>query len=165
MASTHHDATAALATAEKQALAVSMVGEGKTFREIGEHLGVSKAYAHRLFHAGLERIPAENVHAYRERQLQDIELARSVVLEILGAHAVVVQNGKVVKPITGLDENGDFEFGEPVEDSAAYLAAIDRLVKLSEREAAILGSDAERKLHMTGSVKYEVVGLADADLG
>jgi hypothetical protein len=153
-----------LSTAEKQSSVVGMVREGKTFRDIAVELGISKTYAHRLFHAGVDRIPAENVQAYRERQLADIELARAVVMGILGTDQFVVQNGRIVKPILGRDEDGNLEFGDPLDDPAPILAAVDRLVKLGEREAAILGSDAEKKVSMSGTVKYEVLGLADGDL-
>lgn len=153
-----------LSTAEKQSQVIELVREGKTFRDIAAELEISKTYAHRLFHAGVDRIPAENVQAYRERQLADIELARAVVMGILGTDQFVVQNGRIVRPITGGSKEDGYEFGDPLDDPAPILAAIDRLVKLGEREAAILGSDAEKKVNMTGTVKYEVVGLEDGDL-
>lgn len=154
-----------LSTAQMQDQVVGMVREGKTFRDIAAELDISKTHAHRLFHAGVNRIPAENVQAYRERQLADIELARAAVMEVLGGTNYVIQNGRIVKPILGRDEEtGELQFGDPIDDPAPVLAAVDRLVKLGEREAAILGSDAEKKLNMTGSVKYEVVGLSVEDL-
>jgi hypothetical protein len=154
----------ALSTAEKQAAVVELVREGNTFREIAEQMGLSKTYVHRLFHAGVDRIPAENVQAYRERQLADIELARTAVMEVLGGQHVVVQNGRIVAPIVGRDEEtGKPIFGDPLEDQGPVLAAVDRLLKLSEREAAILGSDAKKQLEHSGAVTYRVHGLRDGD--
>jgi hypothetical protein len=118
-----------LSTADLQAKVVGLVREGKTFRDIATQLDISKTYAHRLFHGGVNRIPAENVQAYRERQLADIELARAAVMEILGGENYVVQNGRIVKPILGRNEDtGELEFGDPLDDPAPVLAAVDRLV-------------------------------------
>lgn len=165
MASTHGSPTTALSVAEKRAAVVAAVREGKTFRHIAAELGISKSYAHDLFQAALELVPAENVQAYREQQLADLALARQVAREILGRHHVSISNGHVVSEITGQDEEtGKPVYGDPYEDSGPELAALDRLVKIGQREAEILGSDAEKKVNMSGAVKYEVVGLAGDEL-
>jgi len=161
MASTHGDAQSALSTAEKQAAVVEHVRQGLSFREIADLMGLSKSQVHRLFHAGLDRIPAENVQAYREQQLTDLALARQVVLDVLGATHVVVSNGRIIKPITGVDEDDNYQYGDPLLDDGPAMAAIDRLVKLQEREAAILGSDAEKKVSADLTVNYTVGGGID----
>lgn len=165
MASTHGSPTTALGVAEKRAAVVAGVREGKTFRAIAAQLGISKSYAHDLFQAALELVPAENVQAYREQQLADLALARQVAREILGRLHVTISNGHVVSEIVGQDEEtGKPVYGDPYEDSGPELAALSALLKIGEREATILGSDAEKKVNMTGTVKYEVVGLTDEEL-
>ena len=165
MASRRTGATTALSVAEKRAAVVAAVHDGKPFRQIAAELGISKSYAHELFQAALQLIPVENVQAYREQQLADLALARRVAREILGRHHVSISNGHVVSEITGQDEEtGKPIYGDPYEDSGPELAALDRLMKIGQREAEILGSDAEKKVSMSGSVTYEVLGLAATDL-
>lgn len=158
------DPATELSVAEKRAAVVAGVREGKTFRQIAAELGISKSYAHDLFQAALELIPADNVHAYREQQLADLALARQVAREILGRYHVTISNGHVMHEITGRDDEGKPVYGDPYEDSGPELAALAALVKVGQREAEILGSDAEKKVNMTGAVKYEVVGLAAEEL-
>lgn len=164
MASTHGGAQDDLATTEKQNRVVEAVRQGHSFREIAELLGISKSQAHRLFRAGLDRIPAHNVQAYREEQLADLALARQVVMDVLAAEHVVVSNGHVVKPITGVDEDGNYEYGEPLFDDGPALAAVDRLVKIQERQARILGSDADERINLSGDLHYRVIGVDPAEL-
>jgi transposase-like protein len=163
MATTRNGATTALSVAEKRAAVVAAVREGKPFRAIAAELGISKSYAHDLFQAALELVPAENVQAYREQQLADLALARQVAREILGRHHVTISNGRVMHEITGRNEETDKPiYGDPYEDAGPELAALNTLMKIGEREAQILGSDAEKKVNLSGGVTYEVVGV---DLG
>jgi transposase-like protein len=150
-----------LASAEQQAAVVELVRQGQSFRDIAARLGISKSQAHRAFHHGLDRIPAANVHAYREEQLADLALARQVVYGILGAHHVTISNGHVVSEITGTDDDGQPVYGDPYEDTAPTLAALDRLVKIGQREAEIVGSDAPSKAALDVQVNYTVGGGVD----
>jgi DNA-binding CsgD family transcriptional regulator len=163
MASTHGGAQSDLAAADKQNKVVEAVRQGNSFREIAQLMGLSKSQVHRLFRAGLDRIPADNVQAYRDEQLADLELARQAVLDVLAAEHVVVSNGHIVKPITGVDEDGNYIYGDPLHDDPE-LAAVDRLLKIQERQARILGSDADEKINLTGDLHYRVIGVDPADL-
>lgn len=159
MASTRHAATTALNVAEKRNAVVAAVREGKTFRQAAAEIGISKSYAHELFQAALQLVPAENVQAYREQQLADLALARQVAREILGRLHVTISNGHVMHEITGRDDEGKPIYGDPYEDSGPELAALNALMKIGEREAAILGSDAEKKVSLSGGLRYELVGI------
>lgn len=164
MATTHGGAQDDLAATEKQNRVVEAVRQGHSFREIAELMGLSKSQAHRLFRAGLDRIPADNVQAYREEQLADLALARQVVMDVLAAEHVVVSQGHIVKPITGVDADGNHEYGEPLFDDGPVLAAVDRLVKIQERQARILGSDADEKINLSGDLHYRLTGVDPAEL-
>lgn len=164
MTSTHGGAETALATTEKQNQVIEAVRQGHSFREIAELFGISKSQAHRLFRAGLDRIPAENVKAYRDEQLADLALARQAVMDVLAAEHVVVSNGHIVKPITGVDGDGNYLYGEPLPDDGPTLAAVDRLLKIQERQARILGSDADERVNLSGDLHYRVIGVDPADL-
>ena len=142
-----------LTRAERDAQIVELKRQDLSFQEIATALGISRAAAHRGFHRALPRITEPAASAYRAEHLARIELARSVVLDILAAKHITVSQGVIVR----------IE-GEPVEDDGPTLAAVDRLVKLDEREARLLGLDAKTEVNITGGVKYEVVGLSDAEL-
>lgn len=136
-----------LSSAEQDEQVVALKRQGLSFVDIGEVLGISKSQAHRAFHRALKRIPAEEVQAYRDEQLQQIALAREVVLDILGDYVkniVVSHDGDVI-------ENG--------EDHGPALGAVDRLVKLADHEAKLLGLYAEKKISMSGALRYEVAGI------
>lgn len=43
-------------------------------------------------------------------------------------------------------------------------AAVDRVLRIMERRAALLGLDAEKKVNLSGGVKYEIVGVDVDDI-
>lgn len=153
MTGRHSDAFALLSAVEKQKQVVDLIREGLTFREISAQTGISTATAHRLFQAGLKLIPAQSVQEYREQQLNDLELARNVILGILASYHATVSQGRVVM----LDDS-------PIEDHMPVMAAADRLIKITERQAKILGSDAKQEITLDGTVRYQVLGLDDSEV-
>lgn len=86
-------------------------------------------------------------------QLARIKAEREAVARVLTARHLTVSNGIVAR----LD-------GEPIEDDGPVLAAVDRLVKLDDQEAKLLGIYAEKKVALSGGVRYELVGVDPADL-
>ncbi|MCZ4509970.1 hypothetical protein O3Q52_17545 [Streptomyces sp. ActVer] len=120
--------------------------------------------------AEIQQAPAAEIIALEVRKL-DMELVRLEQLErdvrkVLERAHVTVSHGKVIttaNPDTGVEE--------PLLDDGPVLQAADRLVKIedarrrnAERRAKLLGLDAEQKVSVAGSVKYEVVGVDPADL-
>lgn len=147
MTATHGDPVVALNSAEQDQRVVDLKRQGLTFTQIAGELAISKSQAHRSFHRALNRIPADDVRAYREEQLQHIALAREVVLDVLASYTeniVVGRDGEVVN-------NG--------EDHGPILAAVDRLVKLDDHEAKLLGAYAKTQVEHSGAVTYEIVGV------
>lgn len=129
---------ASLATAERDARACRMVEQGHTYEEIAKTLGYAdKGAAHR----GVERClmttrqePADSVRKIHLARLQEMyRTAREIMLRNHWA----VQNGKVVH----LD-------GTPVTDDMPKLAAIDRMLRVLEREAKLLGLDAAKQIEI-----------------
>jgi hypothetical protein len=51
--------------------------------------------------------------------------------------------------------------GAPLLDDAPVLAAVDRLLKVQERRAKLLGLDVpvKRQVEVDGGLRYEVVGV------
>ncbi|MFI6251502.1 hypothetical protein [Streptomyces sp. NPDC051016] len=95
--------------------------------------------------AGAELIASE------AQQLDDLFVA---ALEVLERDHVVVSHGKV---INGAD-------GKPLLDDGPKLAAIREMRMLRESYRKLYGLDAEQKVSVAGSVRYEVVGVDTGDL-
>lgn len=148
---------------------------GLTFREIAAELDYSVGYMHKVFTNALRKIPAQAVEDYRADQLARIQLERQALLDILAAHHVVVSNGHIVSEIVGhyplKTDNGEDHplagqpiFGEPLVDSAPVMQAVDRLIKLDDQEAKLVGAYAATKIDATVAVRYEVIGVDPADI-
>lgn len=148
-----------LASAEQQRDIVALKRAGLSFAEIGKRLGCSKTQVQRQFCAALDRIVEPEVTAMRAEQLARIELEREEALDIMGAEHVVVSNGHIVSPITGRDDNGDPIYGDPLIDQAPPLSAIDRLIKLDDQEAKLVGMYPKAEVNLSGGVTYEFVGV------
>jgi hypothetical protein len=98
--------------------------------------------------------------------LRDIELERldhmmRACLDILGRDHVLVQGGKVVLTWTSYPDAALGELGTsaPMLDDGPKLAAVDRLLRISERRARLLGIDAPERVEQVGKVTVELVGV------
>jgi hypothetical protein len=164
MGAVHGKPAADLALAEQDAKIIELKRQDLTFQQIAEELGISRAAAHRGFHRGLPRVTEPAAIAYRADHLARLELMREVVMGILGTRHVSISNGEVVREITGQDDEGKPVYGEPYEDDSVVLAAAATLLKIDERESKLLGLDSAKKVDMSGSITYEIVGIDPADL-
>lgn len=132
--------------AERDAEATRLRALGHTYIEIADqlgyadHAGARKAVQRALVATVAE--PAEEVRALQLEQLDKLALAAWAVLE--RAH-VTVSHGRIIR-----DENE-----QPLLDDGPVLAAIDRLLKIQERRAKLLGLDAP--------ARHEVVSLDALD--
>lgn len=162
-------------SAAKDARVVELVNEGHSLQDIATAWGVSKPVIWRRFHRALERIPQKAVEDYRTAQLVRLAAARQAVMDVLTAKHVVVSNGHVVSEIVGnhplVDEDnephpqaGEPIYGDPLIDDGPVLAAVDRLVKLDDQEAKLLGLYAAAKVEHDSTVRYEVVGVEPSDV-
>lgn len=124
-----------------------------TFDEIATRLGISKSSAYVAFKRGIKAIVAEPAEEVRALELEKLEQMEQAVIKVLERQHVTVSNGKVIR----ID-------GQPLDDDAPILQAIDRLLRIQERRAKFLGLDAEKKINLSGGVTYEVVGVNVEDL-
>lgn len=153
--------TANLAMHERDNRIVELKREGRSFQQIADELGISKSGAI----LGFQRVKARvdqradrNYEAYRDEQLARIATLRAVVEDVMHARHVSISNGHVVSEIVGTDPVTDKPiYGDPYEDTAPTLAAVDRMVKLDEREAKLLGLDAKTEIDHSGVVQYEII--------
>jgi hypothetical protein len=175
MTSRHGDPSRALDAVQFEAEVVQRKKAGLSFKEIGDELDRAPSYIHRVFWRAIARIPEPAVQEYRTQQLARIELEREVLLDILSAHHVVVQQGHIVSQIVGhhplkTDDGEDHPlagqpvFGPPLEDPSPLMAAIAQLRQLDDQEAKLLNLYPATKVDASVQIKYEVVGVDPADI-
>lgn len=126
-----------------------------TYQQIADAVGYSnKGDAWRAVDkcrkAVVQQAGAELV-ASEAAQLDDLYVA---ALEVLERDHPMVSHGKV---ITGDD-------GQPLLDDGPKLSAIRELRAIRESYRKLHGLDAEKKINVSGGVRYEVVGIDPADL-
>ena len=138
----------ALAIERRRVRVVELRDEGMGFREIAAELGVSVALVHRDYEAALAKVPVKSVEQYREHQMIELAKLREIVQDVVDRRHQVVSDGRPV-----FDEDG------PMLDDAPLLAAVDRLMKINDREAKLLGLDARPEVQVTGDLTYRIVGL------
>jgi predicted DNA-binding protein YlxM (UPF0122 family) len=164
MGATHGKPARDLALAEQDAKIIKLKRQDLTFQEIADQLGISRAAAQRGFHRGVPRITEPAALEYRAEHLARLELLREVVMGILGTRHVSISNGEVVREVIDVDADGNPVHGEAYEDDGAILSAAATLLKIDEREAKLLGLDSAKKIDMSGTITYELVGIDPADL-
>jgi hypothetical protein len=145
-------------TAELRRRIVELRDEGLAFRDIAAHpdvqRDVSAVWNH--YNKAMRQIPAAAIEEHAKRcalrldeQLRRIDMERELLEPIAFGHHVQVSNGVVVRPITGRDANGKPTYGDPIEDPAPVMAAIDRLHKLDDQEAKLLGIYPKQAISVT----------------
>lgn len=128
-------------SAIRRARIVELRDAGLTFREIAAEVGLAYQTVWDHYQKAMRDIPAAAVAAHREliarrrdEQLRRIDMEREAVMEVLAARHVTVSNGQIIR-----------EDGQPILDDAPVLVAVDRLVKLDDQEAKLLGLYAPTK--------------------
>ena len=129
--------------AERRARAVELRKLGLTYAKIGEQLGVARQTAYQLVQSALEELRAKTSEGLEE--LRQLELERLDEWQVLVVREL--QKGRV-------------------------LQAIDRLLKIAERRAKLLGLDAPTKhvAQVSGpeggpvALTSDLDGLSDAEL-
>lgn len=139
----------AVEIARRQARVLEMREQGMTLREIAAELGVSHGLVYKDMERALAAIPVKSVEDYREKQRVELDQLRTVVLDVINRRHITVstQTGRIAR-----DSDGN-----EVLDDAPLLAAVDRLMKINEREAKLFGMDAKPEVQITGNLHYHVI--------
>jgi hypothetical protein len=141
------------ATAEREARAAELRAKGMHYRDIARELGIDVHQAHDDVRNALRAIVQEPAEELRTLELERLDRMYQAAADVLERQHVAVSHGKIV-----------YQGEEPLIDDGPVLQAIDRLLKIQARRAALLGLDAATKTEVSGGVRYEIVGIDAADL-
>lgn len=151
--------------AERDQKIVALKRQGHSFQQIADELGISKSGAILGFQRVKKRVEAatdEDYAEYRDEQLERIATLREVVADVIGARHVTISNGHVIHEIIGRNDDGTPKYGAPYDDHGPVLAAVDRMVKLDNQEANLLGLYPKQAVSIsreTSEVDAAVIGL------
>lgn len=139
--------------AARRARVVELRTEHIPYALIATQLGISESTARSDYQRALEqrkREQDEQAHLTVIRELVTLDAAARVAWQVLRKDHIHVQHGKIVR-----DEDGT-----PVLDDAPTLNAIDRILKIAERRARLLGLDAPTRIEVSDAVDAEIARLA-----
>jgi hypothetical protein len=140
-------------TQQKRARMLAMRLAGVSYQQIADEVGykngsvVSSMIGKMLKdHVKANSMSLENM---RQLELEHLESLRVVACEIMERfHLTITPSGKII----ALD-------GVPVEDDGPKLAAIDRLIKIHEKIARLLGIEAPERVQSEIQVNYTFGGV------
>jgi hypothetical protein len=121
--------------AETDAKAVRLKAQGASYPAIARALGyASPGSAHKAVQRALAAIPAPGVRELRALQGEALDAIEVEAWRVLSStHYKVSNSGRVVP---------DPHTGEPLHDPAPKIAAINALVRVSDRRAKLFGLDS-----------------------
>jgi hypothetical protein len=144
----------------RDAQAAGLRSQGRTFQQIADALGYcDKGAAWRGVRRARRDAVIEPVTKLIEAESAELDELYARALEILDRHHITVQQGRVV---TMLDRDTGQEV--PVPDDGPKLQALQVALKIRESFRKLRGLDAEKKVNISGGVRYEIVGIDPADL-
>lgn len=136
-------------SAKRDADAADLRAQGWTYAAIATELGYhDKSDARTGIQRALREIVEEPATRLRTLELSRLDAMYEAAMAVLERRHVTVSHGKIV-----------YQGDEPLIDDAPVLQAIDRLLKIQARRAALLGLDAATKTEVSGGVRYELVGI------
>lgn len=141
-------------TVRRDAKAAELRAEKLTYREIGERLGMNPGDAYRAVQRAKADVARPAVTKLIQTESEELDDLYVMALEIIERNHVVVSHGHIV---CGLD-------GEPLIDDGPRLQAINTALRIRNQYEELHGLKAEQKVNVSGSVRYEVVGIAQEDL-
>lgn len=148
------------ASVSRDAQASALRSQGKSFTEIAKTLGYAdKGNAWRGVQRARRDAVIEPVTKLIEVEAAELDELYARALEILDRHHITVQQGRVV---TMLDVDTGREV--PIPDDGPKLQALQVALKIRESYRKLHGLDAEKKVNISGGVRYEIVGIDPADL-
>lgn len=149
--------------AAKRAMALALRKDGHTYAAIAVHVGnqfagapYTEPYAVKLVKEALKAIYKDDAKEVGKMELERLDALQLEALAVLRANHYIVSGGAIVRDYLR-DEHGNIRVDQstgtpltaPIEDDGPRLAAIDRLLKIQERRARLLGLDKPTKVAST----------------
>lgn len=155
------------ATAERDAKAAQLRARGWSYRRIAAEMEYqSVASAYEAVQRALKAIVEEPATDVRQLELDRLDAMYEAVVKVLETKHLTVSQGRIIRQEIGIErddaglpvldgEGKPIPIYEPLEDDAPVLAAVDRMLKIQERRARLLGLDAKTQ-HDMGIAEREV---------
>ncbi|MGP3917668.1 hypothetical protein [Nonomuraea sp. 10N515B] len=124
-------------TARRDAEACRLRAQNLTYRQIAAELGVDVHTAYDAVQRGLRDTLQEPADEVRRLELDRLDELAQKAREVMLATHYLVSQGRVVRLTRG---------GAPLEDNGPALQAIDRLLRIQERRARLLGLDSPQRV-------------------
>lgn len=150
-----------LPMAERDAEAARLRARGLSYQQIADRLGYTdKSNARRAIDTILRETVEEPAAQVRKLELQRLDELWQRALKVLETDHLTVSHGKVIRRFVGyeMDDDGierlDLD-GKPIPiyvdvlDDGPKLQAIDRLLRIQERRAKLLGLDTPVRADVT----------------
>lgn len=126
-------------TAQRSAEAARLRSRGYTYQRIADELDYADPTgARRAVERALAAVVTESADELRALQLAQLDDLTLQALGVLERQHITVSHGRIIR--------GDND--EPIEDDGPVLQAIDRLLRIQERRAKLLGLDAPSKVEV-----------------
>lgn len=135
--------------AEKRAAAYRLKLRGLSDRAAGAELGVSHTTIQNWTRQEADEIVLPLAVELRKVQLERLGEMRQAALEVLERFHYTVSHGKVICDSDGV----------PLEDDGPRLQAVDRLLRIEERIAKLMGLDAPTRAEIEARVEPQPVEL------
>ena len=134
----------ALGHAERDRKAVQLRSRGQAYQQISDELGYGhSSNARRAVKKILDGIVVEGRDEAIKIELDGLDMMTRAVFEVLEAKHYVVSDGRIVH----LGDKDDPDRRELLDD-APVLQAVDRLLKIADRRAKLLGLDAPKRIEV-----------------
>lgn len=145
-----------LETAKRDGEAAQLRAEGKTYDQIAEALNFSdRSLARRAVERALAATVREPADELRQLELIRLDALWVEAVKVMTTEHITVNNGRVIE----ID-------GVPLKDDGPTLSAIDRLLKIMERRAKLVGLDSPAKVEvMTLDALDREIEKLTAELG
>lgn len=132
-------------SAARDAEAANLRARGKTYRAIGEHLGITTSAAHEAVKRAYLAVVQESAEEALKIELERLDLLQEKAMVLLGQEYVKFA--------------GSGESMVELVDVAPNLTAIETLRKISESRRKLLGLDQPAKVALSGGVAYTLNGV------
>ena len=151
------------------------IRDGKSCAELSRELGFSDTYIKKLYKGAVKEIIVDNVEDLRKVGVARLDKTMRYLHSLLGNDHPLVSGGSVVHDAL-LDEDGnpiiDPTTGAPktkrLKDDGVKLQIIDRLIRVEEQRAKLLGLNMPTKMALTdptGEHEAQVVQFYIPDNG